>query len=79
MDGAKLQYPEWQGPLQEVVLEFDPEKLSDKALKVEALILERLRQLQQSDNGHHEREAIDYGLSILRTVRLGRLKHPDSK
>jgi hypothetical protein len=77
MDNPELQYPEWQRPLQEVLLEFDSQKLSEKALKAEALIFERLRQLQQSDNGHHEREAIDYALSILRTVRREKLNHPD--
>jgi hypothetical protein len=72
MDATKLQYPEWQGPLQEVILEFDRQNLPDKALKAEGIILERLRQLQQSDNGHHEREAIHYGLSVLRTIRRER-------
>jgi hypothetical protein len=46
MDDTKLQYPEWQSPLQEVLLEFDPQKLPEKALKAETLILERLQQLQ---------------------------------
>jgi hypothetical protein len=77
MENTGLQYPEWQGPLQEVLLEFDSKKLPEKALRAEALILERLRQLQQSDNGHHERHAIDYGLSLLRTIRRERLEHPD--
>ena len=72
MDDTKLQYPEWQSPLQEVLLEFDPPKLPEKALKAETLILERLQQLQQSDDGHHERVAIDDGLSVLRTIRRER-------
>jgi hypothetical protein len=73
----ELPYPEWQGPLQEVILEFDREKLSKKALKAEALILDRLRALQQSNNGHQERDAINHGLSLLRTIRRDRLDYPD--
>ncbi len=76
-DKIELPYPEWQGPLQEAILEFDREKLAEKAMKVEALILERLRQLQQSNDGHNERTAINDGLSVLRTIRRERLNYPD--
>ena len=72
-DTNELPYPEWQTPLQELILEFDREKLREKALKVEALIFERLRQVLESSNGHHERQAIDDGLSILRSIRGERL------
>ena len=70
-------YPDWRGPLQEVIRELDREKLPEKALKAEALILESLRQLQQSSNGHHERDDIVFGLSILRMIKRDRLGHPD--
>jgi hypothetical protein len=76
-DMADLRYPEWQGLLREAVLEFDREKLREKALKAEALIFERLRQLQQSSDGHSERAAISDGLSILRTITRERLNYPD--
>jgi|HubBroStandDraft_2_1064218.scaffolds.fasta_scaffold466984_2 hypothetical protein len=69
----ELPYPEWQGPLQAAVLEFDREKLSEKVLKAEARILERLRQLEVSNNGHNEREALSYGLSLLKRIRRDRL------
>ena len=68
-----LPYPEWQTPHQELILEFDRGKLQEKAFKVEALIFERLRQLQQSSNGTREQDAIDDGLSILRSLRFERL------
>ena len=78
MDEVKeLPYPEWQVPLKEVILESDREKLAEKALKSETQILERLRQLQLSNNGHREREAIANGLSILRMIRRDRLDYPD--
>ena len=61
-------YPEWQGPLREVMLEFDAKRLTEKALRAEALILERLIQLEQSGNHHDERVALDDGLLILRCL-----------
>ena len=76
-DMADRPYSEWQGALQEVVLEIDLVGLSEKALKAETLILKRLRQLQQSNDGHSERAAISDGLSILRTIRHERLDYPD--
>jgi hypothetical protein len=76
-DTVELPYPDWQGPLQEAILEFDREKLSEKALKAESRILERLRQLETSNNGNNERDAINHGLSLLRTIRRDRLDYPD--
>jgi hypothetical protein len=76
-DTIELPYPEWQRSLQEAILEFDRERLAEKALKAEGMILERLRQLQQSDDGHNERTAITDGLSTLRTLKRERLDHPD--
>jgi hypothetical protein len=76
-DETGLSYPDWRGPLQEVICELDGEKLPEKALKAEALILEGLRQLQQSNNGHNERDDITFALSILRMIKRDRLGHPD--
>ena len=75
-DETGLSYPDWRGPLQEVIFELDHEKLPEKALKAEALILEGLRQLPQSSNGHNERDDIIFGLSILRMIKRERLGHP---
>lgn len=73
----ELPYPEWQSPLQEMLMEFDREKLVDKALKAETLIFDRLQKLQVSRDGHEERDAIHHGLSLLRTIRRERLDYPD--
>lgn len=70
---SELAFPDWQAPLEEVILEFDLEKLADKAVKVEALILERLKQLQQTNDGLNERAAIMHGLSVLRVIKVNRL------
>lgn len=72
----ELPYPKWQRPLKEVVAESDREKQFEKALAVESLILERLRQLKESSNGQSERRAIDDGLSLLRTLKWERLSMP---
>jgi hypothetical protein len=74
-DTVELPYPEWQLPLQEAILEFDPNKLAEKAQKAVGVILERLLELQQSNNGHNERAAILDGLSILRTIKCDRLNY----
>jgi hypothetical protein len=76
-DQTGVSYPGWRGPLQEVIRELDREKLPEKALKAEASILEGLRHLQQSSNGHTERDDIVFGLSILRMIKRDRLGHPD--
>ena len=78
MDGTTgLPYPEWQRALQEAMLEFDGNKLTERVLNAEALIVERLRQLQESKDGRNEREAIDDGLFILRTLKREKLRYPD--
>lgn len=76
-DTAELPYPEWQVALQEAILEFDRDKLAEKALKAERLILQRLRELRESNDGRNEQTAINDGLSILRRVKRDRLNHPD--
>lgn len=78
MNGAtQLPYARWQVALQKVIIEFDREQLADKALQAEDVILERLRELQPSNNSHHEREAISYGLSLLKGIKRDRLGYPD--
>jgi hypothetical protein len=38
MSDSELKYPEWQAPLQELILEFDREKLPGKIQNVQILI-----------------------------------------
>ena len=74
-----MKYPEWQTPLQELILEFDPEKLPEKIRQVEALIFERLRQIRQGNDGHLETQAINDALAILRVIKRNKLGLPDWK
>lgn len=77
MSDQEFKYPEWQRPLQDVILEFDREKLPSKIEKMEGLILERLQQLSQGKDGHGEREAINHALSLLRAIKRDKLDFPD--
>jgi hypothetical protein len=79
MSDSELKYPEWQAPLQEVILEFDREKLWGKVQKVETLIFERLQQLSQGNDGRTEREAINDALPILQVIKRDKLGFPDWK
>ena len=73
----ELKYPGWQKPLQEVILEFDREKIEKKALNAEAVIVRRLRELRESPETKDEREAIRYGLSLLKSIKCEGLGYPD--
>ena len=78
MNGAtELPYPRWQAPLQKVILELDREKLAEKTFQAEDVILERLQELRPSNDSHHEREAIRYGLALLKMIKRDRLGYPD--
>ena len=79
MVDPQLKYPEWQIPLEGIVTEADVKKLPAKVHAVESLIFERLKQLDSSNNGAAEREAIKTGLNILRIVKSERLCFPDWK
>jgi hypothetical protein len=79
VNDEELKYPEWQKPLQEVILEFDRAKLPEKVQKVEALIFYRLQQLRQGNNGYMEKQAINDALTVLRIIQRDRLGFPDWK
>jgi uncharacterized alpha/beta hydrolase family protein len=68
MSEEELRFPEWQKPLQDLILEFDREKLAEKVKKVEALIIERDRQLRVSDSHTDERVALSDALAIIRVL-----------
>jgi hypothetical protein len=76
MNDEELLYPEWQIPLQELVLEFDREKLAEKIRKVDSLIVQRLLQLVEAGDGREERAALNDGINILRVIKRERLGNP---
>lgn len=79
VNDRELEYPQWQKPLQDVILEFNLDKLPAKIYRAETLIFHRLQQLNSSHDGAGERLAINEGLEILRTVKRERLQFPDWK
>lgn len=79
MNDEELKFPEWQGPFREVLLEFDGEKLKEKIHRMETLITERIRQLQEKGNGQVEQRALFDALSMLRTIKRDKLGFPDWK
>jgi len=79
MEAEQLEFPQWQAPLHDAILEFNLEKLPAKVHRVETMIFERLQQLYAANDGARERQAINDALEILRTVKRERLQFPDWK
>jgi hypothetical protein len=79
MSEDELKFPEWQGPLQDLILEFDRDSRLEKSQKVEALLLERIRELSVSTGGRMELDALVDALSMLRILNRGSLGSPASK
>ena len=77
MTEEELQFPEWQRPLQDVILEFDCERMLKKIQDVEALIFDRLRQISVTNDGRVEHDALNDALSVLRILKRERLGFPD--
>jgi hypothetical protein len=61
---GELRSPQWQAPLQELILEFDPETLPEKIQQVKALILERRQQLDHENGGRVEKIVLHDALAI---------------
>jgi hypothetical protein len=76
---GQLKFPEWQAPLQELILEFDSAKLPEKVQKVETVLMDRLYKLSRNGDGHLEREAIQDALNILRVIKRERPTIPVNK
>jgi hypothetical protein len=79
MSDEELKFSEWQAPVQELLLEFDRERLVEKVAKVEALIFERLQRPVKTDDDRAERESVKQAVFILRMIKRDRLGFPDWK
>lgn len=66
---SEFKFPQWQGPLQELILERDQDELTRKIKDVERLISLRFLRLQNENNCIDERQALTDALSLLRIVR----------
>jgi hypothetical protein len=66
-------YPEWQIPVQDLILETDRAKLPEKMRAAEAKISERLHQIGQSTGGRHEQDAMNRASTLISAISLERL------
>lgn len=71
-----MDYPSWEMPIQEAALETDLAQAAKKVHDAEAAILARTQELATSNDGHHEREAIQRGLQELLRIKTHKLKWP---
>lgn len=73
MTENQLNFPEWQEPLREAILERDPKQLAEKTQRTEMLIRERLQQLRtngeaRNPNRSAEEQALLDALNVIRIV-----------
>jgi hypothetical protein len=66
---SELRFPQWQRPLQELILERDHCRLTRKIKDVEQLISLRFLRLQNENDCLDERQALTDALSLLRIVK----------
>lgn len=70
---------EWQRPLQEALLELDPETLKQKVVEAETAIFERLQELSSDHDSSEERQELLDATNTLRVLKKESLKYPDWK
>ncbi|MGH9575126.1 MAG: hypothetical protein ACRD40_16555 [Candidatus Acidiferrales bacterium] len=66
---SELKFPQWQRPLQELILERDQARLTCKIEDVERLISLRFLRLQNKSDSLDERQALTDALSLLRILK----------
>ena len=66
----ELEYPLWQGPLEDAILEFDPPLLHVKLQKAERAVYERMRELDDDlqNRGLDEQQALADALTLIRIM-----------
>ena len=71
----ELQYPLWQGPLEDAILEFDPPLLQVKLQKAERAVSERIQELDADLQNRRldEQQALADALTLIRIMNKGRV------
>jgi hypothetical protein len=77
-DMEDFQYPEWQKPFQDALVELDGSKLPERIAVAEAAILSRLQAMSGTGEHSSERRAIEDALSSLRVLRRESLRFGES-
>ena len=65
--------PEWRKPLQDLILEFDRERLLDKVQNVHTLITARQQQLAEAHEGNDEQTDLSEALSTIQILTQAKL------
>jgi hypothetical protein len=63
-----LKYPIWQEPYRAAIKEADPKLLRDKIATAEQAVRLRLKQLENSQDDHHELIALTDALTALKIL-----------
>ena len=79
MRDGELKYPKWEREFQDTILEFDQDKLPEKAQRFENAVLVRLQELASDSDHHDEREAIADATTTISVLKKYKLPEPDSK
>ena len=71
----QLQYPRWQVPLEDAILEFDPPLLRAKLQKAEKAVSERRRELDSDMEACNldEQQALADALMLIRIMEKDRM------
>jgi len=74
----QLQYPQWQRPLEDAILEFDPPLLRAKLQNAERVVSARLRELDGDLQtcSRDEQEALADALTLIRIMEKDRIRLP---
>jgi hypothetical protein len=70
-------YPEWQTPLLDALVELDKEKLKAKVAAAETALFNRQQALASDADHRAERQAIEDAFATLRVLKRDQLGFPD--
>jgi hypothetical protein len=77
---AELDYPDWQKPYHEALLELDPQKLVERVREAERAILSRSREIRVGSGNRMEAQAIEDALNGLQVLKneTGKFKRSEN-
>ena len=76
-DEGVIEYPGWQKPLQEALVEVDKDKLKSRVDAAETAIFNRLQVISRSSDHAAERQAIADALALIRVLKRDALDFPE--
>ena len=76
MRDEELRYPKWEREFQDTILEFDQDKLPEKAQRFENAVSIRLQELASDSDHHDEREAIADATTTISVLKKYKVPDP---